>query len=195
MNNPGYVLSDDSFMSDWGGAEGRVNTIILPAADRDEAEIVATNARNRDEQRNVRIIDRTPTLSSGVFYSLLDKASAARWYTPGAFEPEPVDQPYNGWSNYKTWATDLWITNDREGYDAAHAAIAGGGAEALRAYVLSLPDIEQALGGSVPTAGLTADLYEDEQQNARETRDRVRIVRDALGKINWQEIVEALREE
>ncbi len=54
---PYYVLTDDSFMSDWGGAEGRVNTIILPAADRDEAEIVATNARNRDEQRNVRILD------------------------------------------------------------------------------------------------------------------------------------------
>ncbi len=144
---PYYVLTDDSFMSDWGGAEGRVNTIILPAADRDEAEIVAANARNRDEQRNVRILDRTPALSSGVVYSLMDKASAARWYTPHAFEPEPVDQPYNGWCNYKTWATDLWITNDEEGYDAARAAIARGGADALRDYVLALPDIQRSLQG------------------------------------------------
>ena len=50
---PYYVLSDDAFMSDWGEAKGRVNTIILPCSDRAEAEIVATNARNRDEQRRL----------------------------------------------------------------------------------------------------------------------------------------------
>jgi hypothetical protein len=46
---PYYVLSDDALMSDWGEAAGRVNTIILPCADHTEADIVATNARNRDE--------------------------------------------------------------------------------------------------------------------------------------------------
>ncbi len=192
---PYYVLSDDSFMSDWGEAEGRVNTIILPCADHTEADIVATNARNRDEQRNVRIMDRKPALSSGVIYSLMLKEEAGRWYTPGAFEPEPTDQPYNGWTNYATWATDLWITNDHDGYDAAHAAIRRGGADALRAYVETLPDIKQAMQGSLPTSGLAADLYEDEQQNARETRDKAQIMRDALDKISWQEIVDALREE
>jgi len=192
-----YVLSDDAFMSDWGEAQGLVNTIILPVASRDEADVVATNARNRDEQRNVRILDRTPALSSGVIYTLMDRESAARWYTPGAFEPEPTDQPYNGWSNYKTWATDLWITNDPEGYDAARVAIASGGPDALRAYVHALPDINRALQGqgSAPTSGLAADLYADEQQNARETRDRAGIMRDALAKIDWHEIAETLREE
>jgi len=68
---PYYVLSDDAFMSDWGEAQGLVNTIIMPVASRDEADVVATNARNRDEQRNVRILDRTPALSSGVLYTLL----------------------------------------------------------------------------------------------------------------------------
>jgi hypothetical protein len=38
-------------------------------------------------------------------------------------------------------------------------------------------------------------LYEDEQQNARETRSRAQIMRDALAKVNWQEIAEALRQE
>ncbi len=132
----------------------------------------------------MRVLDRTPVLSSGVVYSLMTKDEASRWYTPGAFEPEPTDQPYNGWSNYKTWATDLWITNDHEGYDEAHAAIARGGADALHAYVGGLPDIVQALQGSVPDSGLAADLYRDEQRNARETRDHAHIVRDALDKIN-----------
>ncbi len=192
---PYYVLSDDSFMSDWGEAQNRVNTIILPCTDQSEADIVATNARNRDEQRNVRIMDHKPALSSGVIYSLMDRESAARWYTPGAFEPEPPNQPYNGWSNYATWATDLWITNDHDSYDAAHAAIKNGGADALRAYVQSLPDIRQATQGTIPTSGLAADLYEDEQQNARETRTHDQIMRDALDKINWHEIVETLKEE
>ena len=38
-------------------------------------------------------------------------------------------------------------------------------------------------------------LYEDEQQNARETRSRTQIMHDALDKVNWQEVAEALREE
>lgn len=112
----------------------------------------------------------------------------ARFYTGG------------GWAktaNYKTWATDLWITNDQEGYDAARAAVAEGGAEALRAYVSALPDIARVLRGQgdVPTSGLAADLYEDEQRNARETRGRAEVMRDALARIDWPEIVEALREE
>src|SRR5256885_5162881 len=124
---PYYVLSDDSFMSDWGQAEGRVNTIIFPCSDQAEADIVATNARNRDEQRNVRIIDRKPALSSGVVYSLLTKEEASRWYEPGSFAPEPTDQPYNGWSNYKTWATDTWLTDDQDSCEAARASVASGG--------------------------------------------------------------------
>jgi hypothetical protein len=192
---PYYVLSDDSFMSDWGEAEGRVNTIILPCSDRTEADIVATNARNRDEQRNVRIIDRKPPLSSGVVYSLMTKEEASRWYEPGGFTLEPTDQPYNGWSNYKTWATGAWLTSDEDSYEAARASLARGGTDALRAYVQALPDIEQALHRSVPASGLATDLYEDEQQNARETRSHAQIMRDALAKVNWQEIAEALRDE
>jgi hypothetical protein len=42
---------------------------------------------------------------------------------------------------------------------------------------------------------LVTDLYEDEQQNARETRIHAQIMRDVLDKVNWQEIAEALRAE
>lgn len=109
--------------------------------------------------------------------------------------PEPTDQPYNGWSNYKTWATDLWLTNDPAGRDAAQEAVAHGGVAALRAYVQTLPEMRHALQGTIPTSGLAADLYEDERQNARETRDRAQILRDALAKVNWLELAAALREE
>ena len=36
---------------------------------------------------------------------------------------------------------------------------------------------------------------QDEQQNARETRSHAQIMRDALAKVNWQQIAEALHEE
>jgi hypothetical protein len=98
-------------------------------------------------------------------------------------------------SNYKTWATDAWLTSDEESYEAARASLARGGIDALRAYVQALPDIQQALHGSVPASGLATDLYEDEQQNARETRSHAQTMRDALDKVNWQEIAEALRQE
>jgi hypothetical protein len=55
--------------------------------------------------------------------------------------------------------------------------------------------MKQALHGSVPASGLATDLYEDEQQNARETRSHSQIMRAALGKVNRQEIAEALRQE
>jgi hypothetical protein len=64
-------------------------------------------------------------------------------------------------------------------YEVARASLARGGTEALRSYVQSLPDIQRALQGSVPASGLAAELYEDEQQNAREMRSRARIMRDA----------------
>ena len=47
----------------------------------------------------------------------------------------------------------------------------------------------------MPSSGLATDLYEDEQQNARETRSHAQIMHDALAKVNWQEIAEALRQE
>jgi hypothetical protein len=37
--------------------------------------------------------------------------------------------------------------------------------------IAALPNIMQALHGSVPASGLATDLYENEQQNARETRN------------------------
>lgn len=80
-----YVLANDSFMSGWGPATGKVNTVILPCASWEEAEIVAQNARNRSEMRRVRIVARKPRLQRGHLYSLFDREFASRWYEKGGF--------------------------------------------------------------------------------------------------------------
>uniref|UniRef100_A0A6M3K9G2 Uncharacterized protein n=1 Tax=viral metagenome TaxID=1070528 RepID=A0A6M3K9G2_9ZZZZ len=84
-NAPFYVLSNDKFMSGWGAAEGKTNTIILPCDSWQEAEIVADNAKGRSDQKNVRIVINKPRLQSHVVYSLLTKEGAARWYERGSW--------------------------------------------------------------------------------------------------------------
>lgn len=82
---PFYVLSNDTFMSGWGWAQGRINTVILPAYSLEEAEIIAENARNRSDQQRVRIVGNKPKLRRDVHYSLLTRENAGRWYEPGGF--------------------------------------------------------------------------------------------------------------
>src|SRR5512138_452847 len=67
---PYYVLANDSFLSNWGTAAGKTNTVILPCKSYDEAEIVAANAKARSEMRRVRIAYLKPKLSSHIIYSL-----------------------------------------------------------------------------------------------------------------------------
>src|SRR5512138_1255677 len=83
---PYYVLANDSFLSNWGTAAGKTNTVILPCKSYDEAEIVAANAKARSEMRRVRIAYLKPKLSSHIIYSLMDRETAGRWYTPGGFK-------------------------------------------------------------------------------------------------------------
>ena len=82
---PAYVMCNDTFMSGWGQAEGKTNTIILPCKSWDEAEVVAANARRRGEQVRVRIVANKPRLHDHVLYSLLTKESSPTWYERGAF--------------------------------------------------------------------------------------------------------------
>ncbi|MFO7902321.1 MAG: hypothetical protein R6U98_06665 [Pirellulaceae bacterium] len=84
---PYYVMSNDSFMSGWGPAKGRINTIILPCESLREARIVEWNAGQRTDQQRVRIARNKPRLRDGVLYSLMDKEEASRWYEPGGFAP------------------------------------------------------------------------------------------------------------
>lgn len=82
---PFYVLSNDSFMSGWGQAERKTNTIILPCESYEEAETVQATAQDRGDQKNVRIVGNKPRLRPGVLYSLLVKATSPRWFTLHGF--------------------------------------------------------------------------------------------------------------
>lgn len=77
---PFYVVANDTFMSGWGKAEGKVNTVILPCANRAEADAVARYARSRDEMTSIRILESKPSLDSGTVYSLMTRGKALAWY-------------------------------------------------------------------------------------------------------------------
>lgn len=77
-----YVCTNDRFMSNWGPASGKTNTLIFCCASYEEAEIVAQNARARKDQKNVRICSGKPKLRAGVLYQVKTREEYPRWYKP-----------------------------------------------------------------------------------------------------------------
>lgn len=57
---PYYVTMTDKFMSGWGKAKGKTNKLVLCAKTYDQAEVVATNAKDRSEMKNVNIRSTKP---------------------------------------------------------------------------------------------------------------------------------------
>ncbi len=80
-----YILANDSFMSGWGGAKGKTNTVVLGCDSTLEASTVEQNALNRSDMRHVRCVGNPPRMRSHVVFSYMDKDDAARWYEPGGF--------------------------------------------------------------------------------------------------------------
>lgn len=75
-----YVLANDPFLSGWGEAEGKTNTIILPCRDYYEAAPVQSHAQSRGDMKRVRIVSSKPRLSNGVYYSLHGPEDYHTWY-------------------------------------------------------------------------------------------------------------------
>lgn len=91
------------------------------------------------------------------------------------------EQGYNGWSNYETWATALWIDNNQVTYTHARELAKGGGlrpkahlAEQLQVWI---EDEREAWEGD-----RSASLYTD-------------LLGAAMSEIDWREIAEAILSE
>lgn len=81
-----YVTCIDKALSGWGFARGRKNKLVFLCESRQEAEVVAANARARKDQRNVRITTRMPRMSDDRFYTQVkSKSDYPSWYKPGWF--------------------------------------------------------------------------------------------------------------
>ena len=59
-----YVTMTDKFMSGWGPAEGKINKLIFVCKDRQQAEVVADNARRRSDQKYINIVTTKPYYNS-----------------------------------------------------------------------------------------------------------------------------------
>lgn len=99
-----------------------------------------------------------------------------------------MESRYNGWRNYETWVTNLWLTNDegtdgywreqaREAWDVAEAREHFTREENARLELARRLKDEIEEGSPCPEAGLYSDLL-----NA------------ALSEIDWHEVAESFLE-
>ena len=77
---------------------------------------------------------------------------------------------YNGWTNYETWACNLWLTNDESIY---HSALSVESSQDLQEWVEGLSDLKQE------DAMLTS-MFNDI---------------GSMWRVNWNEVFDGLHEE
>lgn len=93
-----FVTCIDTFLSGWGKAEGLLNKLIILCDTPEEAKIVAQNAKDRNDQRDVKIHSKPPTdfrTTMGVMYKtngklvqIKDKEDMPNWFKPEYFKKE-----------------------------------------------------------------------------------------------------------
>ena len=100
-----------------------------------------------------------------------------------------TDEKYNGWTNWETWNTNLWMTNEEGWYHEARDIVAR--------YVIEA-DEEDATPRSVDAYAASKAL-EDWWDETAGPENRSGPVADAwnatLSEVNWEEIAEGLAEE
>ncbi|MDX5808280.1 hypothetical protein [Bacillus cereus group sp. BfR-BA-02730] len=84
-----YVTMTDTYLGGWGDSEGKINKVIFECDSYEEAEVVADNAKNRDEMKYVNIVSNKPSYKeSKYFVQVKTKETPGvlrSWYKPGFF--------------------------------------------------------------------------------------------------------------
>jgi len=85
------VMTNDKFMSGWGYAQNKINTLIFLCDTEEQALVVAKNACNRSDQSHVRILSghklqRRKLRFCDHVYQIKDKNSYPHWYEPNYFK-------------------------------------------------------------------------------------------------------------
>jgi hypothetical protein len=84
---PFYVLANDTFLSGWGEATGKINTVVVPCQTNAEIQVVADNLRGRPDMDNVHVTSTKPgSKGPRVRYSVLDRESAPRLFEAGSWQ-------------------------------------------------------------------------------------------------------------
>lgn len=85
------------------------------------------------------------------------------------------EQGYQGWTNYETWAVNLWLSNDEHSYNTLVETVTihteYDAADAVRDWVADMNPLAD-----------DASLFSD-------------LLTAALQSVNWHEIVNAVRED
>jgi hypothetical protein len=71
-----YVLARDPFMSGWGGAEHKTNTIVVPCESYEQADRVVRFIEDRGDMKNIRVVGNMPASRAHVLYSLYPQWAA-----------------------------------------------------------------------------------------------------------------------
>ena len=82
---------------------------------------------------------------------------------------------YNGWTNYETWLVNIWLTGDGPGVEKLERDRAADGVDALADVLAELAD-ELAIPEDGPSRNRFAE----------------NLIRAALNRVNWDELVTAL---
>ena len=76
-----YVSMTDTFLSDWGVSDGKINKLIFECNNYEEAAIVLNNAKNRKEMKDIKVHDKMPKYKENKYYvQIKNKNVYPNWY-------------------------------------------------------------------------------------------------------------------